>query len=61
LAADVHSGHSSGPWLVTSAAVAGASERKIMDQTRYRSVAMVRRYVRDGNLFRENVSGAVGL
>jgi site-specific recombinase XerD len=57
----VFSGHSLRAGLVTSAAVAGASERKIMDQTRHRSVAMVRRYVRDGNLFRENVSGAVGL
>jgi site-specific recombinase XerD len=57
----VFSGHSLRAGLVTSAAVAGASERKIMDQTRHRSVAMVRRYVRDGNLFRENVSGSVGL
>jgi site-specific recombinase XerD len=57
----VFSGHSLRAGLVTSAAVAGASERKIMDQTRHRSVTMVRRYVRDGNLFRENVSGAVGL
>jgi hypothetical protein len=38
-----------------------ASERKIMDQTRHRSVAMVRRYIRDGNLFRDNISGQLGL
>ena len=41
----------------TSAAVAGASERSIMNQTGHRSVQMVRRYIRDGSLFRENSAG----
>jgi integrase len=55
------SGHSLRSGCATSAAISGASERKIMDQTRHRSVAMVRRYIRDGNLFRDNVSGQLGL
>jgi site-specific recombinase XerD len=55
------SGHSLRAGLATSAAIAGASERRIQDRTRHRSVVMVRRYIRDGNLFRDNVSGLVGL
>ena len=47
--------------IVTSAAIAGASERSIMRQTGHRSVQMVRRYIRDGNLFRENSAGKLGL
>jgi hypothetical protein len=39
----------------------GASERSIMNQTGHRSVQMVRRYIRDGNLFRENSGGKLGL
>ncbi len=61
LSAEAFSGHSLRAGLATSAANAGASERRIMDQTRHKSVAMVRRYIRDGNLFRDNVSGAIGL
>ena len=45
----------------TSAAIAGASERSIMNQTGHRSVQMVRRYIRDGNLFRENSAGKLGV
>src|ERR1700686_3307128 len=45
----------------TAAAVAGASERSIMQQTGHRSVQMVRRYIRDGSLFRENGGGKWGL
>jgi len=43
------------------AAIAGASERSIMNQTGHRSVQMVRRYIRDGSLFRENSAGKLGL
>jgi site-specific recombinase XerD len=57
----VFSGHSLRAGCATSAAIAGADERRIMDQTRHRSAAMVRKYIRDGNLFRGNVSGALGL
>jgi integrase len=44
----------------TSAAFAGASERSIMKQTGHRSVQMVKRYIRDGSLFRENSAGKLG-
>jgi hypothetical protein len=33
----------------------------IMDQTQRRSVAMVRHYIRDGNLFQDDISGQLGL
>ena len=42
----------------TSAAIAGASERSIMNQTGHRSVQMVRRYIRDGNLLRSIARGS---
>jgi hypothetical protein len=32
-----------------------------MAQTGHRSAAMVRRYIRDGSLFRENAAATVGL
>jgi integrase len=54
-------GHSLRSGHATSAAIAGASERSIMAQTGHRSVQMVRRYIRDGNLFRENSAGNLGL
>jgi integrase len=47
--------------LATSAAAAGASERSIMKQTGHRSEKMVRRYIKDGSLFRENAVASVGL
>lgn len=55
------SGHSLRAGLATSAAAAGAAERSIMKQTRHKSEAMVRRYIRDGELFRDNAAGKVGL
>ena len=56
-----YAGHSLRAGHATSAATAGASERSIMNQTGHRSVQMVRRYIRDGNLFRENSAGKLGL
>lgn len=56
-----YAGHSLRSGLATSAAHAGASERSIMAQTGHRSTAMVRRYIRDGSLFRENAAATVGL
>ena len=56
-----YSGHSLRSGLATSAAINGASERSIMAQTGHRSLAMVRRYIRDGNLFRENAAAKLGL
>ncbi len=54
-------GHSLRAGLATSAAMADAEERDIMRQTRHRSVAVARRYIRDGSLFRGNAAAAVGL
>jgi site-specific recombinase XerD len=54
-------GHSLRSGLATSAAMAGVSERSIMAQTGHKSVAMVRRYIRNGSLFRENAAAGVGL
>jgi hypothetical protein len=53
-------GHSLGAGLATSAA-AGKSERAIMNQTGHRSVNTVRRYIRDGNVFRENAADRLGV
>ena len=52
-----YAGHSLRAGHATSAAIAGASERSIMNQTGHRSVQMVRRYIREGSLFRENSAG----
>ncbi|HSH80015.1 MAG TPA: site-specific integrase [Herpetosiphonaceae bacterium] len=56
-----YAGHSLRAGLATSAAAAGVSERAIMAQTGHRSVAIARRYIREGSLFRENAAAAVGL
>jgi integrase len=56
-----YGGHSLRAGHATAAAIAGATERSIMKQTGHRSVQMVRRYIRDGNLFRENSAGKLGL
>lgn len=61
LDATKYAGHSLRAGHATSAAIAGASERSIMRQTGHKSVQMVRRYIRDGNLFRENSGGKLGL
>jgi hypothetical protein len=44
-----YAGHSLRAGHATAAAIAGASERSIMNQTGHRSVQMVRRYIRDGS------------
>jgi integrase len=56
-----YAGHSLPAGHATSAAASGASERSIMDQTGHRSVQMVRRYIREANLFRENSGAKLGL
>lgn len=61
LNAEEFAGHSLRAGLATSAAMAGASERSIMNQTRHRSLSTVRRYIRDGSLFRENAVAVLGL
>jgi integrase len=55
------SGHSLRAGLATSAAAAGLEERDIQRQTRHRSVEQLRTYIREGSLFRANVTGGVGL
>jgi len=55
------SGHSLRSGLATTAARNGASERSIMKQTGHRSVAMVRRYIHDAELFHDNAAGRLGL
>jgi site-specific recombinase XerD len=57
----VYAGHSLRAGLATSAAQAGVEERLIMQQGGWKTERMVRRYIRDGNLFRENAAGQVGL
>jgi integrase len=56
-----YAGHSLRAGHATAAAISGASERSIMNQTGHRSVQMVRRYIRDGSLFRDNSAGKLGL
>jgi site-specific recombinase XerD len=56
-----YAGHSLRSGLATSAAAAGASERVIMSQTGHRSADMVRKYIREGNLFNSNAAAIAGL
>jgi integrase len=56
-----YSGHSLRAGLVTAAAMAGVNERVIMQQTGHKNTAVLRRYIREGSLFRENAAAAVGL
>ncbi|MGH3743265.1 MAG: site-specific integrase [Mycobacteriales bacterium] len=58
---DQVSGHSLRAGLATSAAAAGVSERVIAAATGHKGTAMLRRYIREGNLFLENAAAAVGL
>jgi integrase len=61
LDAQVFAGHSMRAGFATAAAMAGVEERIIMRQTRHRSAATVRRYIRDGELLRRNLSAELGL
>ena len=55
------SGHSLRAGLATSAAIAGASERSIQQQTGHKSLMVLRRYIRDASLFRENAAAKLEL
>ena len=59
LDASKFAGHSLRAGFVTSAARAGKPERSIAKQTGHRSITILRGYIRDADLFRENA--AVGL
>ncbi len=56
-----YAGHGLRVGLATSAAIAGAEERDIVRQTRRTSVAVARRFIRDGSLSRSKVVGPLGL
>ncbi len=58
---DLFAGHSLRRGLITSAAEAEVSERRIMRHSRHRSVPTVRRYMDEVDLFKDNPSGQVGL
>ncbi len=59
--AERFAGHSLRAGLATQAAMGGASERSIQEQTGHKSLIMLRRYIRDGSLFRENAAAKTGL
>jgi site-specific recombinase XerD len=61
LDATKYAGHSLRSGHATSAASGGASERSIMNQTGHKSVQMLRRYIRNASLFKENSAGKLGL
>ena len=56
-----YGGHSLRAGLATAAAQAGKPERAIMAQTGHKSLSMVRKYIREGDLFRENAAAGLGL
>jgi integrase len=55
------SGHSLRAGLATAAAMAGVEERIIQEQTGHRSLKVLRTYIREGSLFRNNAAQKVGL
>jgi site-specific recombinase XerD len=56
-----YAGHSLRAGLATQAAMNGATELAIMKQTGHRSLATVRKYIREGSLFRDNAATKLGL
>ena len=54
-------GHSLRAGHVTQAAMNGVRELVIMRQTGHRSVTTLRRYIRSGELFRENAAAGLGI
>jgi integrase len=56
-----YAGHSLRAGMVTQGYINGAGELALMRQTGHRSLEMVRRYIREASLFRENVGGKLGL
>ena len=56
-----YSGHSLRAGFATQAARAGAHERAIMRHTRHKSERVLREYIREGRLFDENPTDALGL
>jgi len=56
-----YSGHSLRSGFATSAAEAGAEERSIMAMTGHKSTEMVRRYIKEANLFKNNALNKINL
>ena len=54
-------GHSLRAGHVTQAAMNGVSEYLIMRQTGHRSVMTLRRYIRIGEIFRQNAAAGLGI
>ena len=55
------SGHSLRAGFATSAAIAGASERSIQKQTGHASLNVLRRYIREAEMFRDNALSKLDL
>jgi site-specific recombinase XerD len=56
-----YSGHSLRAGLATSAAAVGIAEREIARVTGHKSMAVLRRYIREGEVWRRNVAAEIGL
>ena len=56
-----YSGHSLRSGFATSAADSGAEERSIMAMTGHKSTEMVRRYIKEANLFKNNALNKIKL
>ena len=56
-----YSGHSLRSGFATSAAESGAEERSIMAMTGHKSTEMVRRYIKEANLFKNNALSKIKL
>ena len=56
-----YSGHSLRSGFATSAAEAGVEERSIMSMTGHKSTEMVRRYIKEANLFKNNALNKIKL
>lgn len=61
LDAALYAGHSLRAGLATQAYLNGATEISIMQQTGHRSLATVRKYIRESSLFRDNPAARLGL
>ena len=56
-----YSGHSLRSGFATSAAESGAEERSIMSMTGHKSTEMVRRYIKEANIFKNNALNKIKL
>jgi len=59
--ASVLGGHSLRAGMATQAAMNGATELTVMKQTGHRCLTILRRYIRDGEMWRKNAAASLGL